>query len=185
MGKLIVWNIASADGYFEGPEPWDLSLHETVWGDDLSALSQAQLEDTEALIFGRKTYTGMASYWQSATEDFADWMNAVRKYVVSETLEEATWNNSSVIGSDVVASISDLKRGASRNLYVFGSADLLTTLLAAGLVDEYRLCVAPLLMGRGNPLFKQTDTRIELKLLKSQPLENGGIILYYGLGNAI
>jgi len=186
MGKLIVWNIASVDGYFEGAEPWDLALHETVWGDQLEALSNAQLEDAEALMFGRRTYQGFADYWPSGTETgpIADSMNAIRKYVVSNTLTEATWNNTEIVSGDIVSAIADLKRKASRNIYIFGSADLLSTLLPAGLVDEYRLGVAPLLMGRGNPLFKPADQRIDLRLLKSQPLENGGIVLYYGVGNA-
>jgi dihydrofolate reductase len=186
MGKLIVWNIASVDGYFEGTEPWDLALHETVWGDELQALSIAQLEDAEALMFGRKTYEGFAAYWPNETETgpIADSMNAIRKYVVSDTLTEAAWNNTEIVSGDVVSAIKDLKRNTARNIYIFGSADLLSTLLPAGLVDEYRLGVASLLMGRGNPLFKPADQRIDLKLLKSQPLENGGIVLYYGLGNA-
>src|SRR5690606_12604746 len=68
LGKLIVWNIASVDGYFEGAEPWDLAHHETVWGDQLQALSISQLEDAEALIFGRRTYEGFAAYWPNETE---------------------------------------------------------------------------------------------------------------------
>lgn len=181
MGKLIAWNVASVDGYFEGPDPWDLALHQTVWGAELEAFSNAQLEDAEALVFGRRTYEGMASHWAGASGRTAGHMNAIRKYVVSTTLSDATWTNSRVIGADVESSIAGLKREAAKNLYVFGSAALLSTLLPAGLVDEYRLCIAPLLLGRGNPLFKPADGRIDLRLLKSQPLENGGIVLHYGL----
>lgn len=185
LGKLIVWNIASVDGYFEGAEPWDLAHHETVWGDQLQALSISQLEDAEALIFGRRTYEGFAAYWPNETETgvITDHMNAIRKYVVSDTLTEAAWNNTEIISGDIVPAIADLKRNATRNFYVFGSADLLATLLASGLVDEYRLGIAPLLMGHGNPLFKPSDARIDLTLLKAQPLENGGIVLYYGVGD--
>lgn len=183
MGKIIVWNLASVDGYFEGVEPWDLNHHEAVWGDELEALSTAQLEDAEALLFGRRTYEGFAAYWPDATETstITDGMNAIRKYVVSNTLTEANWNNTEIIKGNVVSAIADLKRNAARNIYIFGSADLLATLLPAGLVDEYRLGIAPLLMGRGNPLFKPSETRIDLKLLRSQPLRNGGIVLYYSL----
>lgn len=184
MGKLIVWNIASLDGYFEGPEPWDLSLHETIWGDELSEFSQTQLADTEALVFGRRTYEGMASYWANETETgpITDAMNALPKYVVSNTLTAADWNNTKIIGGDVIEALRDIKAASERNLYVFGSAELLATLLPAGIVDEYRLGLAPLLLGRGNLLFKPSDTRIDLELLKIQPLKNGGIILTYGVG---
>ncbi len=183
MGKLIVWNIASLDGYFEGLQPWDLSLHETIWGDELAALSEAQLADTEALVFGRRTYEGMAAYWgnESETGPITDAMNALPKYVVSNTLTAPDWNNTSVINGDVVEALRDIKSKSQRNLYVFGSAELLASLLPAGLVDEYRLGIAPLLLGRGNPLFKPSDLRIDLELLKTQPLKNGGIVLYYGL----
>jgi dihydrofolate reductase len=184
MGKLIAWNIASVDGCFEGPEPWDLALHQTVWGDELEAFSKTQLEDAEALIFGRKTFEGMASYWANETGTIADQMNAIKKYAVSEAGTNASWNNSTVIGTDVVNEIAALKKSAARTLYVFGSADLLSTLLDARLVDEYRLCIAPLILGRGNLLFKPSDTRIDLRLLKSQPLRNGGIVLHYGVQNA-
>jgi dihydrofolate reductase len=184
MGKLIVWNIASLDGYFEGPEPWDLALHETIWGDELAELSQTQLADTQALVFGRRTYEGMAAYWANETESgpITDAMNALPKYVVSNTLTAPDWNNTSVISGDVIEALRDIKAGSERNLYVFGSADLLATLLPADLVDEYRLGLAPLLLGRGNPLFKPSDLRIDLELLKTQPLKNGGVVLYYGVG---
>ncbi|AEQ51936.1 dihydrofolate reductase family protein [Pelagibacterium halotolerans] len=186
MGKLIVWNIASLDGYFEGPEPWDLSLHETIWGDELSEFSETQLADTEALVFGRRTYEGMASYWANETETgpITDAMNALPKYVVSNTLTAADWNNTKIVSGDIVQALRDIKAGSERNLYVFGSADLLATLLPAGLVDEYRLGLAPLLLGRGNLLFKPSDLRIDLDLIKTQPLKNGGIVITCGLKNA-
>lgn len=183
MGKLIVWNIASLDGCFEGPDPWDLSLHETVWGDELEALSNTQLDEAEALLFGRKTYEGMATYWANETGQIADGMNTIRKYVVSNTLSDAKWNNSHLISGDVVKAIAELKRNAGRNIYIFGSADLLATLLPAGLIDEYRLGIAPLILGRGTPLFKPSDHRIDLNLIKTQPLTGGGIVLFYGVKN--
>ena len=179
MGKIIIWNIASLDGYFEGPEPWDLALHETVWGDELHALSLAQHKDAEALVFGRKTYEGMASYWRNETGDVADDMNRLRKYGVSTTLETADWAKSQIFAGEPISALADLKRTASKNFYVFGSAELVASLLEAGLVDEYRLCIAPLLLGRGNRLFKPSDKRIDLKRSKTQPLKGGGIILYY------
>jgi dihydrofolate reductase len=185
MGKLIVWNVASLDGYFEGPEPWDLSLHETIWGDELAALSDAQLADTEALVFGRRTYEGMAAHWTSGAESgpIADAMNALPKIVVSNTLTDPKWNNTTLVSSDAVEALRKIKAKSERNLYVYGSAELLSSLLSAGLVDEYRLGIAPLLLGRGNPLFKRSDLRIDLELIKTQPLKNGGVVLYYRLGS--
>lgn len=185
MGKLIVWNIASLDGYFEGETPWDLALHETIWGPELEALSDAQLNDAEALIFGRRTYEGMAAHWTSETGepgDITSAMNTLPKIVVSNSLKRAEWNNTTIISGDVVGQLRQRKAEAQKTLYVFGSADLLKTLLPAGLVDEYRLGIAPLLLGRGNRLFKPMPETIPLVLEKTQPLRNGGIVLYYRVG---
>src|SRR5919108_668253 len=111
MRKLIVWNVMTLDGYFEGPTAWDLDMHGTVWGDELEAFS---LED----------------------------------------------------GKDV---------------FIFGSAELVGALLAAGLVDEYRVCLAPVVLGTGNPLFKPGSPRRDLDLLESRPLKTGGVLLRYGV----
>lgn len=185
MGKLIVWNIASVDGYFEGPAPWDLALHAPLWGPELEAFSSAQLDDAEALIFGRRTYEGMAAHWTGeAAEpgDITHAMNRLPKIVVSNTLTRAEWNNTTIVSGDVVAALRERKAGATRNLYVFGSADLLKTLLPAGLVDEYRLGISSLLLGRGNPLFKPSADAIPLTLIRTQPLGTGGIVLCYAVG---
>ena len=185
MGKLIVWNIATVDGYFEGETPWDLSFHETIWGPELEALSNAQLDDAEALIFGRRTYEGMAAHWTGETAepgDITHAMNVLPKIVVSNSLTQANWNNTTIMSGDIAAQLRERKANSKKNFYVFGSADLLKTLLPAGLVDEYRLGVAPVLLGRGNPLFKPADETIPLTLDKAQPLGNGGIVLYYGIG---
>lgn len=94
MGKLIIWNVMSLDGAFEGAAPWDLSMHETVWGPELEALSKEQLADASYLLFGRSTYEGMAQYWQSPETiandgEIAGGMNTAPKAVVSTTLQSA------------------------------------------------------------------------------------------------
>ncbi len=187
MAKLIVWNIASVDGYFEGAEPWDLSMHETIWGPELEALSNEQLGNAEALIFGRKTYVGMAVHWTTAQDEpgqVTHAMNALPKIVVSNTLTSADWNNTTIMSGDIAGQIRERKAKADKPLYVFGSAELVSSLLEDGLVDEYRLGIAPVVLGKGNPLFKQNGSRLPMDLIKSQPLENGGIILYYAVGTA-
>ncbi len=128
----------------------------------------------------------MAAYWanESETGPITDAMNTLPKYVVSNTLTAADWNNTKIISGDIVQALRDIKAKSDRNLYVFGSAELLATLLPAGIVDEYRLGLAPLLLGRGNPLFKPSNLRIDLELIKAQPLRNGGIVITYRLENA-
>jgi dihydrofolate reductase len=176
MAKLIVWNVMSLDGYFEGAAPWDLSMHELVWGEDLERLSKKQLADASAILFGRVTYEGMAAYWQSAEGEIADGMNGAAKAVVSATLKSAGWRNTRLLRS--VEDVRALKRDSAKAVYVFGSAKLTSSLRRAGLVDEYRLCIAPTLLGAGTPMFKQ-DEKLNLRLIEARALANGGIIARY------
>ena len=111
-------------------------------------------------------------------QDGGDWGK-----ILPWSTSDPKWNNTTLVSGDAVEALRKIKAKSERNLYVYGSAELLSSLLSAGLVDEYRLGIAPLLLGRGNPLFKRSDLRIDLELLKTQPLKNGGVVLYYRLGN--
>jgi dihydrofolate reductase len=180
MGKLIIWNIMSLDGAFEGATPWDLSLHEPVWGPELKKLSDEQLKEAALLLFGRRTYEGMRDYWTSATDDEAPAMNNAQKAVVSTTLTKADWNNSRLLRS--VEDVAALKRDTgARTIFVFGSAELTSSLREAGLIDEYRICISPVLMGKtgGAPMFKPTSERQRLDLIKAEPVTGGGVLLFY------
>ena len=180
MAKLIIWNIMSLDGAFEGAAPWDLSMHETVWGPELEQLSKEQLAESTVLLFGRATYEGMAAYWQKETGEIADGMNNARKAVVSTTLKSADWRNTRLLRSidDVVRLKKDT---GDKNIFVFGSAKLTSGLRQAALIDEYRICIAPLLLGAtgGAPMFKPGDARQRLKLIEARPITGGGVILFY------
>jgi len=180
MSKLIIWNVMSLDGAFEGATPWDLSMHETVWGPELERLSKQQLADAATLLFGRKTYQGMAEYWQSEKGEIAEAMNKAAKAVVSTTLTSAEWNNSRLLRG--IDEVRTLKADAGdRNIFVFGSAQLTSSLREAHLIDEYRVCIAPLLLGAtgGAALFKPTDKRQHLDLIKAEPIAGGGVVLFY------
>ena len=180
MTKLIMWNLISLDGFFEGAKNWDLDFHQSVWGDELESLSLEQLSSADGLLFGRITYEGMAAYWQTATGEIADFMNRLPKVVVSRTLARANWTNTNLIGGNVVAEIQKLKQQGNGNTFVFGSANLSATLLEHALFDEYRIAIAPVLLGRGKPLFPPNSDRLNLKLLDSRVLSNGCVILRYG-----
>lgn len=182
MRRLVVWNAMTLDGCFEGKSPWDLGFHETVWGDELEAFSLEQGKEIGTLLFGRRTYEGMASYWTTATGAVADMMNSIEKAVATRTLDKATWNNTRLLKGDAVEAVRGLKAEDGKDVYVFGSADLLASLLSAGLVDEYRVCVAPIVLGGGNPLFKSQDQRIKMRLVSARPLKTGGVILTYAVG---
>lgn len=180
MRRLVIWNVMSLDGFFEGPMPWSLDFHLTVWGDELEAFSLSQGEEIGTLLFGRKTYVGMSNYWQSARGPVADMMNGIEKAVISRTLDAAVWNNTRLLRGEAVDQVRILKRETDKkDIFVFGSADLVSSLLAENLVDEYRICIAPVMLGEGNALFKQDGIRKDFSLLDARSLETGGIILRY------
>lgn len=179
MSKLIMWNVITLDGYFEGEKAWDLFFHEIVWGAELERFSLEQLNAASYLVFGRVTYEGMAAYWKNAEGEIADFMNSLPKIVCSRTLNTVDWNNSILIKENVAGEIAALKARSNKDLYVFGSANLSETLIKEALFDEYRICIAPAITGKGRYLFPKGLPERSLSLISSQPLMTGGIILKY------
>jgi dihydrofolate reductase len=174
-----MWNLVSLDGFFEGAKSWDLGWHDSVWGEELERLSIDQLKSADMLLFGRATYEGMASNWPSAKGEVADLMNQIRKVVFSRTLEKASWNNTRLVKGNAEEEVAKLKKQPGKDLFIFGSANLSTTLIRHRLIDEYRLGLAPIVLGRGTPLFKTSPETMKLKLLEAKPLKSGGVILRY------
>lgn len=179
MRRLLMWNVCTLDGLFEGAKPWDLTFHETAWGDELQQFSIEQSKEVGTILYGRATYQGMASYWGTAKGETADFMTRVPKIVFSNTLDAATWNNTRLVKGDAVTEVERLKQGDGKDLFVMGSARLSDSLMSAGLFDEYRLCLAPIVLGEGTPLFKPHRRQHRMRLLESRPLQTGGIILRY------
>jgi len=179
MRRLIMWNLVSLDGFFEGAKSWDLGWHESVWGDELERLSIDQLKSADMLLFGRVTYEGMAGYWSSAKGEIVDRMNNIRKVVFSRTLEKASWNNTKLVKGNTAEEVAKLKEQNGKDLFIFGSANLSSTLMRHHLIDEYRLCLAPIVLGAGTPLFKGSPETMKLKLIEARPLKSGGVILRY------
>ena len=179
MSKLIMWNLVTLDGFFEGDKSWDLGFHQSVWGDQLERLSIEQLESADGLLFGRVTYEGMAAYWQTAKGEVAGFMNSLSKVVVSRTLDRSDWHNTKLIKDNVAAEIQKLKQQGEKNIFVFGSANLSATLTQHNLFDEYRIAIVPVILGRGAPLFPANSNRLSLKLLDSRTLSSGCVILRY------
>jgi len=175
-----MWNVITLDGYFEGEKAWDLDFHQLVWGDELENFSIEQLDTADALIFGKNTYVGMADYWQKEQEgEVGERMNKIKKYACSSTLETADWNNTTII-KDAVAELPKLKvEDGDGDLFVFGSGELSGSLAKADLFDEYRLCIAPVILGKGKRLFAEGLPYSELSLLETKPLKKGGVILIY------
>jgi len=177
MRRLIVSNVMSLDGFFEGPN------HEFNWftpDEEFFAYAREMLRSVDTILFGRRTYEHMANYWPSAPRDeIADAMNSLPKVVFSSTLENAAWNNTRLIRGNIAEEVTKLKSMPGKDIVVFGSATLASFLLEEGLIDEYRVVLAPLLLGKGNPLFKNIRQTIQLKLQKTRLLRSGVIVVYY------
>lgn len=179
MAQVILWDLVSLDGYFEGETKWDLDFHGKAWGPELERLSIEFGETTGLLVFGRVTYEGMKAYWtttEGETEVKA-YMNALPKLVASRTIASADWNNTQVT-ADIEDELRRRKRELDKPIRVFGSATLADSLLKAGLVDEVMLGLVPVLLGKGTRFFKD-DTRGDFRLLEARPLGNGTVILRY------
>ena len=182
MAELIVWDVVSLDGFFEGTQKWDLALHQHIWGPDLYELSLGFGEDLGLLVFGRVTYEGMAAHWQGDTEqpDIAAYMNAAPKLVASSTLTEAAWNNTEITG-DIIGELTRRKRELDRPIYVFGSGELTNSLLDAGLVDVLLIGISPVILRGGTPLFPPGRAPLPLTLLESRSLDTGGVLIRYAV----
>jgi dihydrofolate reductase len=179
MRKLIMWNIITLDGYFEGDENWDLHFHELVCGPELEKISIEQLKAADYLVFGRVTYEGMAAYWKTAKGEIAELMNKIPKLVCSRTLNSVDWNNSTLVKGDASTEISKLKAQGGGDMYVFGSANLSETFINDNLFDEYRIGVSAIIAGSGRPLFQKGIVPRPLTLVSLQQLSTGGLIMTF------
>src|SRR5437667_396893 len=142
-------------------------------------LERNRTSSADMLLFGRATYEGMANYWPSAKGEVADLMNQIRKVVFSRTLEKASWNNTRLVKGNAEEEVAKLKRQPGKNLFIFGSANLSSTLIRHHLIDEYRLGLAPMVLGSGTPLFKASSEMMKVKLIEARPLKSGGVLLRY------
>lgn len=182
MRNLFSFNMMSLDGFFEGAQPWDLNWHNT--DEEFNEFAIEQLKTIGMLMFGRKTYEGMAGYWATdeALKDdpmVAKQMTSLPKLVISRTLSKADWNNTQLIKDNLAEEILKLKQQPGQDLAIFGSADLLSTLMQMDLVDEHRVMVNPVILGKGTPLFKNMEDQAKLKLLNSRQFKSGNVLLYY------
>ena len=174
-----MWNVITLDGFFEGEKAWDLDFHQTVWGDELEAYTVEQLKTADMIVYGDKTYHGMADYWMKATDDpKAEQLNTMPKVVCSTTIETPEWENT-IIVRDAATELQSMKEQGDGDMFVFGSGILSESLMKANLFDEYRLCVAPVFLGNGRRLFDKGLPYQKLELLQEKPLQTGGVILMY------
>ncbi len=150
------------------------------WNDDIAKFKLDEIFASDALLLGRVTYQGFAAAWPSRTDEagFADRMNSLPKYVVSTTLAKAEWNNSRLIKENVAAEVTRLKQQPGQEILVAGSDELVQTLMQNDLIDEYRLLVYPVVVGKGKRLFKEGNN-VTLKLTESKAFSSGVVLLRY------
>ena len=183
MGKVVVSQFFSVDGVFEDPggsEGWDRGgwAFQFDRGPEGDKFKLDEVMAAEALLLGRTTYEGFAEAWPSRSGDFADKFNTMPKYVVSSTLTDPSWSNSTVIASDVAGEVSRLRDRIDGDILLNGSARLVRTLSEHDLVDEYRLMVFPVVLGAGKRLFSDQPAASALQLVESKPAGECLILVY-------
>jgi dihydrofolate reductase len=183
MGRIVVSQFMTLDGVVEDPggaEAFDRGgwAFEFDRGEEGDKFKLDEVMAARALLLGRVTYEGFAEAWPSRTGEFADKFNAMPKYVVSTTLAEPGWSNSTVVGADVAAAVAQLKRDVDGDILVNGSIALTATLLEHGLVDEWRLMVYPTVLGAGKRLFAETPAPSVLRLTGARPAGETIILTY-------
>jgi len=185
MGRIVVTEFVSLDGVIEDPGGaedfkyggWSFEIDR---GDEGNQFKVDETMSSEALLLGRVTYEGFADAWPSREGDFADKFNTMPKYVVSSTLQNPEWTNSTVLKGDVADEVTKLKQELDGDIVVHGSAQLVQALLDRDLVDELRLMVYPVVLGTGKRLFGDTSDKKSLQLVDSKVVGDGVAILVYG-----
>jgi dihydrofolate reductase len=184
MGRIVATEFISLDGVVEAPGGgeefehggWSLEINRGDEGD------QFKLDETmssEALLLGRVTYEGFASSWPSREGEFADKFNTMPKYVVSSTLKNPDWNNTTVLKGDVAEEVAKLRQEQDGEIVIHGSPRLVQALLDRNLVDELRLMVFPVVLGSGKRLFGETSDKKALRLVDSKVVGDGVAIMVY------
>ena len=188
MGKIVISTNVSFDGVVQDPDGAE-GFRLGGWfgqfgGEDLGEWAKVEFEEalgTEALLLGRRSDEWFAARWLSKTGEWADRLNSLPKYVVSSTLHEPKWSNSTVLRGDVVSEVSKLKQELAGDIVVYASYQLGRTLIEHDLVDELRLFVYPVVLGAGERLFGQTSDKKPMRLVDAKTIGDGLVFLTYAL----
>jgi len=186
--KLVVTENITLDGVIDASEGWFAPAgDEEVDRSDVTAVLRAQSEAADALLVGRITFEELRSYWPLQTGDetgVSKYLDSVSKYVVSSTMTDPKWARSTVLSGDLGRNVRDLKRRTGKDIVVTGSITLVHALIALGLVDEYRLFVYPVVLGRGARLFEDATDVPSLELVDSRSFASGVVLTTYSTEEA-
>ena len=186
MRKVVFFMMTTLNGLYERGR-WDVDPNGIDWhqtDEEFEAFAAAQLGDADTILFGRVTYEGMATYWPTdeaiaSDPEVAEKMNALPKVVFSRTLASVDWENSRLAGPDVAGEIRRLKALPGKDIIILASSDLAASLAADDLIDEYRIMLNPVLIGRGKPVFAGLASDVRLTLLATRTFGNGNVLLTY------
>ncbi|HEX5652818.1 MAG TPA: dihydrofolate reductase family protein [Chitinophagaceae bacterium] len=179
MRKLIVSMMVSLDGYTEDSRK-ELGWH--VWNNEMDDYMMEFFRHIDGIVLGRVSYELMADYWpgvQTENAGITHKMNSLPKYVFSHSLVKAEWNNTRLLGGPLEEEILKLKKDEGRDLVFFGGNTVLSALHRQGLIDEYRLIINPLVLGNGNPLFRDKNDKKKLELIYTKSFQCGNVLLCY------
>ncbi|MEC3917175.1 dihydrofolate reductase family protein [Nocardia sp. CDC160] len=175
MRKIISSLFVSADGVAEAPDTW----HFPYFNDEMGAAIGAAMATSDAMLLGRVQYEEFAAHWPTSDDEFAAFMNNQKKYVVTTTLTEATWNNTEIITGDIPTELKALKASEGGDIAITGSLTLVQSLLRANLLDQLQLFVHPVILGKGARWFDNLDNPIDLKLTSAETFTTGVINQIY------
>jgi dihydrofolate reductase len=175
--RLVATEYLSLDGVFEEPGHWSGPF----FNEEAAQFKLNELQASDALLLGRKTYEGFAAAWPSMTDEagFSEKMNTMPKYVVSTSLDRVEWAGSILVKGDLVEEIRKLKERPGRDLLLSGSAQLFNALTQANLIDLYRFMLHPVILGQGEKLFAEGGDRKPLNLAHTETFRSGIVILEY------
>jgi dihydrofolate reductase len=175
--RLVATEYVSVDGVMDEPGQWSFQF----WSEEAAKFKEEELLATEALLLGRLTYEGFAAAWPTMkdTGEFGERMNSIKKYVVSTTLKNPAWNNTTVIDGNVVDAIRTLRAQPGKDLLLSGSGTLVRSLIPHDVIDEYRLMVHPIVLGKGKRLFSGDEPERVLRLTGVKQFASGVTVLSY------
>jgi dihydrofolate reductase len=181
--SVIVSNLISLDGCMAGPKG-EIDWFTGIADKEFEAYAVDLINSIDTMLFGRVTYELMAGYWPTATPEADDpriiaAMNTTSKVVFSRTLRQVNWKNTRLVKGDASEEVSKLKAQPGSDIVIYGSGELVSALAAKGLIDDYRIFVAPIILGGGIPLFRDIGARIPLKLLEARRFDSGMVVLRY------
>jgi dihydrofolate reductase len=187
MRRLTVFNSVSIDGYFVDAKGGMDFAHKGSDDPEWKEFVSGNASGNGALLFGRVTYDMMASFWptpqaRAAMPAVAEGMNSMSKYVVSRSMSDAGWNNTTVLHGDIVSAIRTLKQSAGPDIVILGSGSIVAQLAPADLIDEYQLVVKPVVLGGGRTMFDGVPSPIAMKPTRTRTFRNGSVLLCYEAG---